>query len=128
MPAATQSSYNEDDVQFVYGKANRPSTPIRTVINGVYGTVAEYELGCRTTTITSQKTLERKMKPSRGHTRASTMANEKVLQSTLTAEMMKQASAKDFFTLNKFKKVESRVSKNHTNDKTRNRNCTTIAM
>ena len=95
MPAAAQTMYTEQDegdVQFAYGKANRPSTPIRTVINGVYGTVAEYELTCRNSTISSQKQLEKRMKPSRGHTRASTMANEKVLQSTLTAGLAKMES------------------------------------
>ena len=29
---------------FPYGMPNRPSTPIRTVVNGVYGVVADFEI------------------------------------------------------------------------------------
>lgn len=43
MSAGVGSYPEEQDVQYVYGKANRPSTPIRTVVNGVYGAVAEYQ-------------------------------------------------------------------------------------
>jgi len=45
------SSQQQEDVQYVYGMPNRPSTPIRTVVNGVYGIVAEYEQSNRQTEI-----------------------------------------------------------------------------
>jgi len=70
-------------MMFSYGKPNRPSTPIRTVVEGVYGTVAHFEHSARQTGIESQKKLEKFTKPSRGHTRASTMASEQVLRNTL---------------------------------------------
>jgi hypothetical protein len=94
---------------------NRPSTPIRTVINGVYGTVAQYEIDSRTKTITSQKKLEKYYKPSRGHTRASTMACGQVLTNTLSAAIKNQESAAELFKLKKFSNVESRVGKYHAN-------------
>ena len=79
---AQQTFYNEDE-QFPYGRPNRPSTPIRTVVNGVYGTVASFELTERSKNVTSQKKFEKYAKPSRGHTRASTMAQDEVLRNTL---------------------------------------------
>ena len=76
--------FNEnEDEQYPYGRPNRPSTPIRTVVNGVYGTVASFEMTARSKEATSCRKLERVTKPSRGHTRASTMAQDKVLSSTL---------------------------------------------
>ncbi len=92
----------EDDMQFAYGKANRPSTPIRTVVNGVYGTVADYELSARSKGFASSRRLEQVIKPSRGHTRATTMASEQVLRNTLTASVRREDSAKDLFKLKKF--------------------------
>ena len=62
-----------------YGRPNRPSTPIRTVVNGVYGTVAEFEIGSRNNGIVSQKLAEKVTKPSKAHTRASTLAQDQVL-------------------------------------------------
>ena len=48
-----ESNGEDDDVKFVYGMANRPSTPIRTVVNGVYGSVAEYDIAGRSKVISS---------------------------------------------------------------------------
>jgi hypothetical protein len=31
------------DEEFTYGKANRPSTPVKAVVNGFYADVAEHE-------------------------------------------------------------------------------------
>lgn len=53
---------------------NRPSTPIRTVVNGVYGVVADFEITNRQADIVSAKIAEKVTKPSKAHTRASTMA------------------------------------------------------
>ena len=89
-------------MQFAYGKANRPSTPIRTVVNGVYGTVADYELTARSRGIASSRRIESIAKPSRGHTRASTLAQKQVLENTLTAGVKREDSAKDLFKLRKF--------------------------
>jgi len=74
MPAR-RANENEDE-QYPYGRANRPSTPIRTVVNGVYGTVASFDQTERSKNATSQRKIEKYTKPSRGHTRASTMAQD----------------------------------------------------
>jgi hypothetical protein len=86
------------------------------VVNGVYGAVAEYEIDNRTKNITSMKKLEQITKPSRGHTRASTMASEQVLGNTLRAGVTMKDCAKDLFKLSKFKNVTSRVGQYHNND------------
>ena len=102
--------------------SNRPSTPIRTVVNGVYGSVAEFDIESRSKMITSQKRLEKVMQPPRGHTRASSMAQSQVLGNTLAASMSKQMqSNQNLFKLNKFSNVESRVSKHHNNNATENK-------
>ena len=59
---------------YPYGMPNRPSTPIRTVVNGVYGVVADFEITNRQADIVSAKIAEKVTKPSKAHTRASTMA------------------------------------------------------
>ena len=108
---------HEDDVKFVYGMSNRPSTPIRTVVNGVYGSVAEYDINTRSKNIVSQKKLDKVAKPSRCHTRASSLAQNQVLGNTLAAAMKNNSGSNaNLFKLNKFANVESRVAKNHTNN------------
>ena len=81
---------NEDpDDAYPFGRPNRPSTPIRTVVNGVYGTVAEFEINNRTSGIVSQKRAEKTTKPSKAHTRASTMAQDNILRNTMSAGLTK---------------------------------------
>ena len=109
---------NEDE-QYPYGRPNRPSTPIRTVVNGVYGTVASFEMTARSKDATSTRKLERVTKPSRGHTRASTMAQDKVLSSTLKVGLAQHEANSDLFKLKKFKGVTSRVGVYHANDAAR---------
>ena len=60
------------------------------MVNGVYGTVASFELTERSKCVSSQKRLEKVTKPSRGHTRASTMAQDQVLRNTLQAGLEKK--------------------------------------
>ena len=64
----------------------------------------------------SARKLERVTKPSRGHTRASTMAQDKVLRSTLTHGLAQHEASSDLFKLKKYKGVTSRVGTYHAND------------
>ena len=90
MPRHMRHLTEDPEDVYAYGRPNRPSTPIRTVVNGVYGTVAEFEINNRTDSIVSQKVAEKTTKPSKCHTRASTMAQENVLRNTLSAGFAKQ--------------------------------------
>lgn len=89
MPSHMRYASELDD-ESTFGRPNRPSTPMRTVVNGVYGTVAEFEIENRTTDIVSQKKAEKRTGPSKAHTRASTMAEANVLKTTLAANFDKQ--------------------------------------
>ena len=111
-----QRMHQEEDVQLAYGRPNRPSTPIRTVVNGVYGTVATFEITERSKGIESTKRFEKNMRPSRGHTRASTMAQDQVLRNTLAAGVERKESAASLFKLKKFQQVNSRVGQHHKNE------------
>ena len=114
-------------MQFAYGKANRPSTPIRTVVNGVYGTVADFEMTERSRGFASTRRLEMLHKPSRGHTRATTMASDQVLRNTLTAKVNREDSNTDLFKLRKFQNVESRLTGFHVNPQRKSRQATAQA-
>ncbi len=61
-------------------------------MNGVYGTVAEFEIKNHTAGVTSLKRVEKYQKPSRGHTRASTMAHEQIFRNTLSNGLKLQES------------------------------------
>ena len=74
-----------DDKELTYGKPSRPQTPIRTVVNGVYGHVAAFQIGTRQNGLNSQKRIEKAKVLSKAHTRASIFAQDKVLKNTLVA-------------------------------------------
>ena len=67
-------------VEDAYGLPNRPSTPMKTVICGTYGNVAEFEAKTRSKDVLRQKIAEKLHKPSRNHTRASTLCSSQVKQ------------------------------------------------
>ena len=69
-------SDSQDFDKFAFGMPNRPSTPIRTVVNGVYGVVADFEITNRQADIVANKRCEKVTKPSKAHTRASTLAQD----------------------------------------------------
>ena len=84
--------YNEEGdqrykelMEGAYGKSNRPQTPMRTVLNGVYGAVASFEIVNKLEGIESKRQVDLSLKPSRKHTRATTLAQESVLRNTLDA-------------------------------------------
>ena len=114
---------------------------MRTLMNGVYGHVASFEISGRQQGITSQKVFDAARKPSRRHTRASALAQGHTLQGTLSASLRKldvlgdtfnnasssnngmTAGGPDLFKLNKFKSIKSRISQFHTNDPSRYASC-----
>ena len=65
---------------------------MRTVLNGVYGTVASFEITSKNEDNDTKKRLEESVKPSRKHTRATSLAQESVLRNTLTAGLKRQDS------------------------------------
>ena len=67
---------------------------MRTVLNGVYGAVASFEITSKVENLGTKKKLEESAKPSRKHTRATSLAQESVLRNTLTAGLKRQDSLK----------------------------------
>uniref|UniRef100_A0A7S3I7F5 Uncharacterized protein n=1 Tax=Favella ehrenbergii TaxID=182087 RepID=A0A7S3I7F5_9SPIT len=118
MHSRTLTELQELD-RFAYGMPNRPSTPIRTVVNGVYGVVAEFEITNRQGDIVTQKRCEKTTRPSKAHTRASTMAQDQILRTTLSAGVKQREIDQELFKLNKFKHVNARVGKHHVNEAVR---------
>jgi len=101
---------------FYYGKANRPSTPIRTVINGTYGAVAEYEAVTRNRQMNVLRKFAATAKPNRGHTRASTLCHDAIANNTGKGVDANTKSLQNAFKLSKYKNVTSRVSLHHVNN------------
>lgn len=54
-----------------YGQANRPQTPIRTIVNNHYGSIAELQQSKKNSSILTLKKQLKQKAPPRGHTRAS---------------------------------------------------------
>ena len=116
-----------------FGKSNRPQTPIRTVVNGVYGAVASFEISNRVTGIESKKRINSSVKPSRKHTRATTLAQDSVMRNTIgglsrqegllsstssikSGFQFGETNSNTLFKLRKYRNVSSKVSKFHSND------------
>ena len=92
--------------EFTYGKGNRPSTPVKAVVQGFYSDVAEQQIGQR------YELLKEQSKPIslvnfRNHTRASQMVQE-TLRSTMRDEEMR--SSKTLFKMRKFQQVQPRTN------------------
>ena len=100
--------------EFTFGKPSRPQTPMRTVLNGVYGKVAAFTIASRQEGLITQKRAEKAKVPSKAHTRASTYAQDRVLRNTLTANAALEQP--EMFKLSKFKAVTAR-EKHHVNEK-----------
>ena len=67
---------------------------MRTILNGVYGAVASFEISNKCQNIESRRKLDLNVKPSRKHTRATTLAQEHILRNTLTAGLSRNDSVK----------------------------------
>ena len=64
--------HNPDDI--IFGKANKPSTPVKFVVQGDYGSASEISQRMKNEMNEQAMTKQRKYTGSRGHTRASTFA------------------------------------------------------
>ena len=101
--------------EFAYGKALRPSTPIREVLGNYYGEMAEGELMYKYDTMRSTKngfaTTAKQMNRRTKHTNKSHSAARFVSQRQSDvqkkAELMK--GGEDLFKMRKFKKVIPRT-------------------
>lgn len=94
-----------------YGKPNRPSTPIKDVVNEEYARASQQHQAMKNAFNEEQFLSTNKFRGSRQHTRATSMAADH-LNST-RASVLTQSH--DMFKMSQFKNVHSRVGKHHTN-------------
>ncbi|CDW88730.1 UNKNOWN [Stylonychia lemnae] len=93
--------------EFTYGKANRPSTPIKAVVSGFYGDVAEQQI------LTRYEVLKEQSKPvslayARNHTRGSQLAQDH-MRETSTKDQF-GTSTQNLFKMKKFQNVQPRTN------------------
>ncbi len=84
--------------EFTYGRANRPSTPMKAVVSGFYGDVAEQQ------TLSRYEILREQSKPvslaqARNHTKGSQLAQT---HTKLKAEEEQMRQSKTLFKMKKF--------------------------
>mgnify|MGYP000182749423 FL=1 len=94
-----------------FGKPNRPSTPIKDVVNEQYARVAEQRQAIKNHMNEESFRSSNKFRGARSHTKASYMAKEH-LNTTRTS--LNQSG--DLFKMSQFKDVTSRVGKHHQNN------------
>eukprot|EP00347_Sterkiella_histriomuscorum_P018400 403345649 len=92
--------------EFTYGRQNRPSTPIKAVVSGFYGDVAEQQI------LTRYDILKEQAKPislaqARNHTRGSQMFSDHLRQ-TARDEQFRQS--KTLFKMKKFQNATPRTN------------------
>ena len=97
--------------EFLYGKANRPGTPVGDVISNYYGEKASKHLEQKYD-ILKDSTKPLGLSYARGHTKASAMAHNFVSSSVYNASF-KQHSSNDLFKMKKFKNVAARTNTNN---------------
>jgi len=68
------------DDSFTYGRSNRPSTPIKSVVGNFYGDVAEQSMITRYDDIRRESTSISRLPSSNRHTKASVLAKTFVKQ------------------------------------------------
>lgn len=94
---------------------NKPSTPIRSLINNMYGSFAEVSQNHKNKSIlTIKKQLKHKEAP-RGHTRASSSATEFRSKQYKTQTEEPNESQQKMFKMQRFLNVKSKVNEFHTN-------------
>jgi len=91
---------------FTYGKANRPPTPVKAVISGFYGDVAEQQTATRYE-ILHMQSRPKGLTDARNHTRASQMASD-FLKTNVRDEHMRSTAS--LFKMNKFRNVGPRTN------------------
>ena len=74
-----QSGMQLPEESFTYGKALRPSTPIRDVIGNFYGDVAEHVMHSRYDFLKQESTYGVRLPSNNRHTRASALAKNHIV-------------------------------------------------
>jgi len=108
-PMIIPSDQNEN---FTYGAALRPSTPIKAVIGNFYGEIASFEHRLKADNIReSDENFRMSMlNPPKVHTKASAMASTFVNNGTIKRATDNAENAKCLFKMKKFLVVEPRTS------------------
>ena len=88
---------------------------MKTIICGTFGNVAEFEATTRSRDVLKQKIAEKLAKPSRNHTRASTMSQQQIKNIIRGKDADLSASQKNPFKLKRFSNVNARVGAYHVN-------------
>ena len=99
------------DESFTYGKALRPSTPIRDVVANFYGDVAEADMLNRYDFIRTQSRSGPRLVSHERHTKASALARDAV-KSRQGEEGSIIMNAKSLFKMRKFLNVAPRINTN----------------
>jgi hypothetical protein len=94
--------------QFVYGKPNRPSTPVGDVISNYYGEKASKQLEEKYDFL-RESTKPLGLRFARGHTKASALAHNFISQSLYSKSFKMTTSSKDVFKMKKFQNVPPRT-------------------
>lgn len=101
-PSLNKSALYLPDERFTYGRALRPSTPIRDVIGNFYGDVAEHLMHTRYDNFRKDSSI--RLGSANRHTRASALA-----KSHVNAQLTSTGN-KELFKMKKFDKVQPRTN------------------
>ena len=107
-----RSGLNLPDESFTYGKALRPSTPIRDVLGNFYGDVAEHMMQSRYDYMRKDTSQGVRLPSSNRHTRASALAKSHIIGKQVDEQIGGQ---KNVFKMKKFLKIEPRTNSNNLN-------------
>jgi hypothetical protein len=88
------------DENHTYGKPLRPSTPIRMVVNNVYGDYAEQDMHNRYSMLRRTAADYQPQRLSKAHTKASTLAKSHIKQQIKDESLLN--NSRDLFKMKKF--------------------------
>ena len=91
-----------------YGTANRPSTPIKAVVEGFFGDVAEQQTVQRYQILRGTSSSGRRFSEMRAHTKASLLAKDHIRQSAQKEDKFRNSQS--LFKMGKFKNVTARTN------------------
>ena len=93
----------------VFGQPNRPSTPIKAVVEGFFGDVAEQQSLQRYEIIARSTSKRPTTSDLRGHTRASALARDHISNASIT-DLMRRTTGEGLFKMRKFQNVDPRTN------------------
>ena len=103
---------SDQDEDFTYGQACRPSTPIKAVVGNFYGECAGFLHKAKVHDVRQSDEHFRKLllSPPKPHTRASALADKFVNENTMKKALEDTQNAKTLFKMKKFDNVRPRTS------------------